>query len=71
MTDVMNELALQAWKDGMGDAMTAVKLLRDRSGLSLCEALEHIQKTAAQVGGRCNLRLLSEADFPRCSDKEV
>jgi hypothetical protein len=42
--------ALQAWKDGMGDAMTAVKLLRDRTDLNLRDAVEQIQKTAAQVG---------------------
>ena len=55
----LNELALQAWKDGIGDAMTAVKLLRERSGISLREAHEHIQKTAHRVGGRYGLRLLT------------
>jgi len=58
----LNELALQAWKVGMGDASTAVKLLRDWTDLGLHEALEHIQKTAHQVGGRCNLCLLTKAE---------
>jgi hypothetical protein len=54
------ELALQAWKNSWGDALTAVKLLRDSTDLSLREAFELIQKTAAQVGGRCNLRFIAE-----------
>jgi hypothetical protein len=56
----LNEIALQAWKDAMGDAATAVKLLRDRAGLSLHEAAKQIQKTAHQVGGRFTLRLVGE-----------
>jgi hypothetical protein len=58
------ELALDAWKAAMGDALAAVKLLRDRTGLGLREALEHIQKTAHQAGGRCNLRIMTEAELP-------
>jgi hypothetical protein len=65
MTDQkLNELALNAWKDAMGDALTAVKLLRDRTDLGLREALTYIQKTAHQVGGRCNLRIMAEAELP-------
>jgi hypothetical protein len=64
MTDQkLNDLALQAWKEAMGDALTAVKLLRDWTDLGLHEALEHIQKTAHQVGGRCNLWPLTEAEL--------
>jgi hypothetical protein len=44
----INELALQAWKDSMGDALTAVKLLRDRTDLGLCEAGKYIERTAHQ-----------------------
>jgi hypothetical protein len=63
MTDQkLNELALQAWKQAMGDALTAVKLLRDWTDLGLREAVELIQKTATQVGGRCSLRLLSKEE---------
>jgi hypothetical protein len=65
MTDQkLNELALNAWKDAMGDASTAVKLLRDRTDLGLREALTYIQKTAHQVGGRCNLRIMTKAELP-------
>ncbi len=53
-----DELAMQVWKEAMGDALTAVKLLRDSTNLSLREAFELIQKTAHQVGGRCDLRLV-------------
>jgi hypothetical protein len=60
MTNEYTELALLAWKQSMGDALTAVWLLRESSGLSLVEAYELIEKTAAQVGGRCNLRLFTE-----------
>ena len=60
MTDqTLNELALQAWKDAMGDALTAVKLLRDRTDLGLREAGKYIERTAHQVGGRFNLRLVT------------
>lgn len=45
------QLALEAWKDAVGEPLTAVKLLRDSTDLSLREALKLIQKTAAQVGG--------------------
>jgi hypothetical protein len=62
--DNLNELALQAWKDAFGDALTAVKLLRDSTDLGLLEALAFIQKTAHQVGGRCNLRIISAAEMP-------
>jgi hypothetical protein len=65
MTDQkLNELALDAWKDAMGDALTAVKLLRDWTGLSLREALTYVQKTAHQAGGRCTLRLYTAAELP-------
>lgn len=60
MTKEHTELARSAWKNSMGDALTAVKLLRETSGLSLVDAFRLIQKTAAQVGGRCNLRLFTE-----------
>ena len=60
----IHELALDAWKNAMGDALTAVKLLRDWTGLGLRETLEHIQKTAHQAGGRCNLRLYTAAELP-------
>ena len=60
MTDQkLNELALDCWKDGWGDAMTAVKLLRERTGLGLREAAGYIEKTAHQVGGRYNLILIT------------
>jgi hypothetical protein len=68
MTDKLierDELALQAWKNSCGDALTAVKVLRDSTGLSLREAFELIQKTAARVGGRCNLRLFTEDEARR------
>jgi len=58
------ELALDAWKAARGDALAAVKLLRDWTGLGLREALEHIQKTAHQAGGRCNLRIMTAAELP-------
>jgi hypothetical protein len=46
----LDTLALEAWKDGRGDAMTAVKLLRDRTGLHLVEAVTCIEVAAAKVG---------------------
>jgi hypothetical protein len=50
MTDQkLNDLALQAWKEGMGDALTAVKLLRDWTDLGLREALEH--RSRRPIGG--------------------
>ena len=51
MNMTAEQLAQQAWKDAMGDALTAIKLLRDSTDLSLREALKLIQETAAQVGG--------------------
>jgi hypothetical protein len=62
--DNFNELALHAWKEAMGDAETAVWLLRKSTGLNLREAFELIQKTAHQIGGRCNLRLISASQMP-------
>jgi hypothetical protein len=50
--DNLDELALQAWKEALSDALTAVKLLRDSTDLGLLDALELIQKTAHQVSGR-------------------
>jgi hypothetical protein len=64
MNDKLKELALQAWKEGMGDALTAVKLLRDRTDLGLREAAEQIQKTAHRVGGRYNLRFVTARELP-------
>jgi hypothetical protein len=67
----LNGLALQAWKAAMGDALTAVKLLRDSTDLSLREAAALIQKTAHQVGGSYNLRFVSGAQqyiMSRASD---
>jgi hypothetical protein len=58
------KLALNAWKNAMGDAMTAVWLLRNSTDLSLREAFELIQKTAHQVGGRCNLHLVGANQLP-------
>jgi hypothetical protein len=62
-----DEIARQAWKDGMGDALAAVKLLRERSGLNLVEAAKLIEKTAAQVGADVKLNIirvpLSAAEF--------
>jgi hypothetical protein len=72
MTNNLNEArALDAWKDGMGDALTAVKLLRDRTGLGLREAAELIEKTAAQIGGRYNLRLYTKlpAEFAEALER--
>jgi hypothetical protein len=60
----INELALDAWKQAMGDALTAVKLLRDWTDLRLCEAAGYIQRTALQVGGRYDLRLITKAELP-------
>jgi hypothetical protein len=57
MPNDLDGLALDAWKAAMGDAFTAVKVLRDRTGLGLREALARIETTAHRVGGRCNLRL--------------
>jgi hypothetical protein len=57
-------LALRAWKDAMGDDMTAIKLLRDWTGLGLREAVEHIQKTALAVGGCCKGRLYRWNELP-------
>ena len=64
MNTLNEQRALQAWKDGMGDAMAAVKLLRDRTGLSLREASALIQKIAAQVGGQFSLHLYTEGELP-------
>jgi hypothetical protein len=61
---LIETFALQAWKDGMGDDMTAIKLLRDRTGLGLREAVEHIQKTALAVGGCCKGRLYRWDELP-------
>jgi hypothetical protein len=63
MTDI-DTIALQAWKDGIGDAMTAVKLVRERTDFNMWQALEVVQKTAALVGGRCNLRIVSSNELP-------
>jgi hypothetical protein len=60
MSSDRNELALCAWKDAMGDAMTAIKLLRGRTDLSLREAAELIQQTAHRVGGRFNLVMVRD-----------
>src|SRR5262249_27497405 len=51
MTNEYTELARQAWKEAMGDAETAIWLLRNSTNLSLREALGLIQKIAAEVGG--------------------
>ena len=59
-----DELALQAWKDAWGDAMTAVKLLRDWTGLGLRDAVEQIQKTAAQVGVSLQVRTCTIDELP-------
>lgn len=46
MTDEkIRELAQRAWHASNGDTMTAVKLLRDWSGLSLVKAAEVIEET--------------------------
>jgi|RhiMetdeSRZDD1v2_1073273.scaffolds.fasta_scaffold11527_11 hypothetical protein len=70
MTNECTELARQAWKEAMGDAQTAVWLLRNSTNLSLREAFELIQKTAAEVGGRCNLRIINAAELLAVAHKE-
>ena len=39
------DLAERAWNESNGDVMTAVKLLRDWSGLSLANAISVIDET--------------------------
>jgi hypothetical protein len=39
------DLAERAWSESDGDVMTAVKLLRDWSGLSLANAIDVIEET--------------------------
>jgi hypothetical protein len=57
--------ALQAWKDSRGDPLTAIKLLRDQTNnLGLREALEVIQKTAAQVGDPFTVRICTAEELP-------
>jgi hypothetical protein len=70
MTSKHTELALLAWKQAMGDAETAVWLLRNSANLSLREALWLIEKTAAEVGGRCNLRIMSATELLAVAYKE-
>jgi hypothetical protein len=63
MTDQeLSELALQAWKGGMGDAGTAVWLLCQVTDLSIEEALARIKKTAARIGGKLTVQLPTDAE---------
>lgn len=62
MTD-LDELAARAWRVAVGDAPTAIWLLRNGTGLGLREALTVIQRTAVQVGGQCNVSIVGRDEL--------
>jgi hypothetical protein len=48
----LHDLAERAWNESNGDVMTAVKLLRDWSGLSLANAISVIDETKPATARR-------------------
>ena len=50
--DELDDLAERAWNESNGDVMTAVKLLRDWSGLSLANAISVIDETKPATARR-------------------
>lgn len=46
----LDELAQRAWQQANGDALSAVKFLRDWTGLGLLDALAAIQETGRRLG---------------------
>jgi hypothetical protein len=45
----LRDLAERAWNESNGDQMTAIKLLRDWSGLSLVNAIDVIEETRPET----------------------